>query len=136
MRGFLSSPLAVVGKGLELTRNRLVGHDLDSAEQSRAVLWQPVEGDLEPPHPITVTFAASSEVVDAVLGTKGGSPRAVPDEAKFAITDCASRGCPGSKAFGAVGHCCLLLVSSQLFVHYPFSSSQLMSLCTFPTHAA
>jgi hypothetical protein len=34
MRGFLSSPLEVVGKGLKLTRNRLVGHGLSSAEQS------------------------------------------------------------------------------------------------------
>src|SRR5260370_12178927 len=76
----------------------------------RGVLWQQVEGNLEPTHPIAVTFAASSEAIDAVLGTKGGSPRVVPDEAKFAITDCASRGFPGSKAFGAVGHCCLLLV--------------------------
>jgi hypothetical protein len=33
MPGFLSSPLVVVGKGLELTRNRLVGHGLGSAEQ-------------------------------------------------------------------------------------------------------
>jgi hypothetical protein len=29
----LSSPLVVVGKGLELTRNRLIGHGLGSAEQ-------------------------------------------------------------------------------------------------------
>jgi hypothetical protein len=33
MRSFLGSPLVVVGKGLELTRNRLVGHGLGSVEQ-------------------------------------------------------------------------------------------------------
>jgi hypothetical protein len=32
MRGFLSSPLAVVGKGLKLTRNRSVGYSLGSAK--------------------------------------------------------------------------------------------------------
>src|SRR5260370_16067404 len=78
----------------------------------RAVLWQLIEGDLEPTHPIAVTFAASSEAIDAVLGTKGSSPRVVPDEAKFAIADRTSRGFPESKAFGAVGHCCLLLILS------------------------
>ena len=34
VRSFLSSPLAVVRKGLKLTRNRSVGHGLGSAEQS------------------------------------------------------------------------------------------------------
>jgi hypothetical protein len=34
MRGFLSSPLVVVGKGLKLTRNRSVGNGLGSAKQS------------------------------------------------------------------------------------------------------
>jgi hypothetical protein len=34
MRGFLSSSLEVVNKGLKPTRNRLVGHGLGSAEQS------------------------------------------------------------------------------------------------------
>jgi sulfane dehydrogenase subunit SoxC len=34
MRGFLSSPLVVFGKGLKLTRNRTVGHGLGSAKQS------------------------------------------------------------------------------------------------------
>jgi hypothetical protein len=33
MRSFLSSPLAVVGKGLKLTRNRSVRHGLGGAEQ-------------------------------------------------------------------------------------------------------
>jgi hypothetical protein len=32
VRGFLSSPLVAVGKGLELIRNRLVGHGLGSAK--------------------------------------------------------------------------------------------------------
>jgi hypothetical protein len=34
MRSFLGSPLVVVGKVLELTRNRSVCHGLGSAEQS------------------------------------------------------------------------------------------------------
>jgi len=34
MRSSLSSPLEVVGKGLELTRNRSVGHGLSSPQQS------------------------------------------------------------------------------------------------------
>jgi hypothetical protein len=34
MRGLLSSPLVVVGKGLKLTRDRSVGHGLGSAKQS------------------------------------------------------------------------------------------------------
>jgi hypothetical protein len=33
MRSFLGSPLVIVGKGLELTRNRQVSHGLGSAEQ-------------------------------------------------------------------------------------------------------
>jgi hypothetical protein len=97
------------------------------------MLWQLVEGDPEPAHPIAVTFATSSEAIDAGLGTKRGSPRVVRDEAKFAITDCTSRGFPGSNVFGAAGHCGLLLVSS-LFVHHPFSSSEFMK--AFPTHPA
>jgi hypothetical protein len=32
MRSFLSSPLAVVGKGLKLTRNRSIGHGLGNAK--------------------------------------------------------------------------------------------------------
>ncbi|WP_164988362.1 hypothetical protein [Bradyrhizobium betae] len=39
------------------------------SQSPRAVLWQLVEGDLEPTHPITVTFPASSEAIDA-LGNK------------------------------------------------------------------
>src|ERR1700736_3749090 len=82
--------------------------------------YQLVEGDLEPAYPIAVTFPASSEAIDALLGTKGGSPRVVPDETKLAITDCASRGSARSKTFGAVQHCRLLLALSSLFVDHPF----------------
>jgi hypothetical protein len=88
----------------------------------RAVLWRLVQGDLEPGQPIAVTCPASSEAIDALLGTKRGSPRVVPDETKLAITNCASRGSARPKAFGAVGHCNLLLVSSSLFVDHPFFS--------------
>jgi hypothetical protein len=97
----------------------------------RAVLWRLVHGDLEPGQPIAITRPASSEAIDAVLGTKRGSPRVVPDEAKFAITDCASRGSSKSKTFGAVEHCSLLLVLSSLFVDHPFSRSHFMSSCAF-----
>jgi hypothetical protein len=79
-------------------------------------------GDLEPAQPIAVTCPASSEAIDALLGTKGGSPRVVPDETKLAITNCASRGSARSKTFGAVGHYSLLLVLSSLFVDHPFFS--------------
>src|SRR3954453_15903624 len=67
-----------------------------------------VEGDLEPAHPIAVTFPASSEAIDALLGTERGSPRVVPDETKLAITNCASRGTARSKIIGAMGHRSLL----------------------------
>src|SRR5246127_377821 len=73
----------------------------------RAVLRQMVEGDLEPAHPIAVTFPASSEAIDALPGTQRGAPRVVPDETKLAITNCASRGPGRSNTFGEVGHCCL-----------------------------
>src|SRR6478672_7476301 len=98
------------------------GHRLKwEQEGSRNHSWSElVEGDLEPAHPIAVTFPASSEAINALLGTKGGSPRVVPDETKLAITNCASRGSARSKAFGAVGHCSLLLVLSSLFVDHPF----------------
>src|ERR1700751_3124390 len=107
-----------------------------SSQSPRAVLWQLVEGDLEPAHPIAVTFPASPEAIDALLGTKRGSPRVVPDETKLAITNCASRSSAGSKTFAAVGHCGLLLALSQLFVDHPFFTSHLMRPCAFPTHAA
>src|SRR6476646_11094392 len=84
------------------------------------VLWQLVEGDLEPAYPIAVTCPASSEAINALLGTKRGSPRVVPDETKLAITNCASRGSARSMSFGAVGHCSLLLPLSSLFVDHPF----------------
>jgi hypothetical protein len=86
---------------------------------------------LEPAHPIAVTFPASSEAIDALLGTKRGSPRVVPDETKLAITNCASRGSARSKTIGAVGHCSLLLVLSSLFVDHPFSPSHLIEPVRF-----
>jgi hypothetical protein len=91
-----------------------------SSQSARAVLWPLVEGDLEPVHPIAATLATSSEAIDALLGTKLGSPRVVPDQTKLAFTDCTSRGFAGSRTFGAVGHCCLLLVLSSLFVDHSF----------------
>jgi hypothetical protein len=73
---------------------------------------------LEPGQPIAVTFPASSEAIDALPGTKGGSPRVVPDETKLAITDSASRGSAMCKTFGAGGHCCLLLaIRGPTFFH-------------------
>jgi hypothetical protein len=79
---------------------------------------------LEPGQPIPVTCPARSEAIDALLGTKGGSPRVVPDETKLAITNCASRGSATSKTFGAVQHCSLLLVLSWLFVdHLSFTAA-------------
>ena len=74
---------------------------------------------MEPGQPIPVTCPASSEAIDALLGTKGRSPRVVPDETKLAITNRASRGSATSKTFGAVQHCSLLLVLSSLFVDHP-----------------
>jgi hypothetical protein len=73
-----------------------------------AVFLQPVEGDLEPSHPIAVTFPSRSEAIDATLGTQLRSPRVVPDETKLAVADCASRDFTGSRTFGAVGHWCPL----------------------------
>ena len=76
---------------------------------------------MEPGQPIAVTCPASSEAIDALLGTKGRSPRVVPDETKLAITNRASRGSATSKAFGAVQHCSLhVVLSSSLFVDHPF----------------
>ena len=63
-----------------------------------------VEGDSEPVQPIAVSFPASSEAIDALLGTKRGSPRVVPNETKLAIANCASRSSARAKTFGAVGH--------------------------------
>jgi hypothetical protein len=39
---------------------------------------------LEPAHPIAITLLASSEAIDALPGTKLGSPRVVADETKLA----------------------------------------------------
>jgi hypothetical protein len=93
------------------------------------VLWRLVEGDLEPAHPIAVSLAASSEAIDALPGAKRGSPRVVPDETKLAITDRTSRDLPSSKTSASVGHCCLLLVLSLLFVDHLFSPPHFMNLC-------
>src|SRR5258708_10914532 len=93
--------------------------------------YQLVEGDLEPAYPIAVTCPASSEAIDALLGTKRGSPRVVPDETKLAITNCASRGSATSKTFGAVQHCNLLLVLSSLFVDHPSFTVALRELVRF-----
>src|SRR6478672_5773511 len=86
------------------------GHRLKwEQEGSRNHSWSElVEGDSEPVQPIAVTFPASSEAIDALLGTKRGSPRVVPDETKLAITNCASRGTARSKIIGAMGHRSLL----------------------------
>jgi hypothetical protein len=90
-----------------------------SAGPSRGSL-APGLSRLEPGQPIAVTCPANSKAIDALLGTKGGSPRVVPDETKLAITNCASRGSATSGTFGAVQHCSLLLVLSSLFVDHPF----------------
>jgi hypothetical protein len=95
------------------------------------VLWQLVEGDLEPAHPIAVTFPASSKAIDALLGTKRRSPRVVPDETKLAFTNSASRSTARSKTFGAVGHWSLLLALPQLFVDHPFFTIALHELVRF-----
>jgi hypothetical protein len=60
-------------------------------------------------------------VIDALPGTKGGSPRVVPDETKLAITNRASRGSATSKTFGATRHCSLLSILSSSFVDHPCS---------------
>jgi hypothetical protein len=66
---------------------------------------------LQPAQPIAVTFAASSEAIDAFPGTKRGSPRIVPNETKLSITDCASRGSARFVTFEAAWHCFLLSLS-------------------------
>jgi hypothetical protein len=95
-----------------------------------------VGGDLEPAHPIVITLVASSEAIDALLGTKRGSPRVMPDETKLAVTDCASRGVGRSKIFKAAGHYCLLLVYRSYLPIIPSSPSHFMSMRVFTTHAA
>src|SRR6478672_12007727 len=103
------------------------GHRLKwEQEGSRNHSWSElVEGDLEPAHPIAVTFPASSEAIDALLGTKRGSPRVASDETKLAITNCASRGSARFETFGAVWHCRLLSILSSLFVDHPFFTARL-----------
>jgi hypothetical protein len=56
---------------------------------------------------------------NALLGTKRGSPRVVPDETKPAITDRASRASAITHTLGEVVHCGLLLALSGLFVDHP-----------------
>ena len=102
------------------------------SQRPRAVLWQVAEGDLQPAHPIAVIFPTSSKAIDAPPGTKLSSPRVVPYETELAITHCASRLSATPEIFGAVGHCRLLLVLSQLFVDHLFSPSHFISPCTFP----
>ena len=63
---------------------------------------------MEQGQPAAITFTASSEAIDAFFGTKGSSPRIVPDQAKLAVTDCASTDFAMSRTFGAVQHCGLL----------------------------
>ena len=87
---------------------------------------------MEPGQPIPVTCPASSEATDALLGTKGGSPRVVPDETKLAITNCASRGAARSRTFGAVQHCSLHWYYRRCSSIILFSPSHFMSLCAFP----
>src|SRR6478609_7093560 len=97
------------------------------------VLGQLVEGDSEPVQPIAVTFPASSEAIDALLGTKRGSPRVVPDETKLAITNCASRGTARSEQSGIGVSFGTILACSSIVL---FSPSHFISLCAFPTHVA
>ena len=92
---------------------------------------QLVEGELEPAYPIVVTLPASPEAIDALLGTKRGSPRVVPDETKLPVTDRASRGFVRPETFRAVGHYRLPLDSWWLFVDHPFSRRTFRSLCAF-----
>lgn len=65
------------------------------------------------PHPIAVTFAARLEKIEALPGTKLGSPRIMPDETKLAPTDCASHGIVKPVTFQAVWHCFLLLACAH-----------------------
>jgi hypothetical protein len=62
---------------------------------------------LEPAHPIAVALAASLEAIDALFRAKRRSPGIVPDEAKPALTDCASRDPVSPVTFQAVRHCSL-----------------------------
>jgi hypothetical protein len=75
---------------------------------------------LVPGQPIQVACPASLKTIGALLGTKGGSPRVVPDETKLAIANRATRGSVRLKTFETSRHCDLLLVLSSLFVDGPF----------------
>jgi hypothetical protein len=66
---------------------------------------------MEPGQPIAVTRLASSQAIDAFLGTERSSPRVVSDETKLAITDRASRGFAISMTFGAFWHRGFLFLS-------------------------
>jgi hypothetical protein len=92
----------------------------ESSQSPPAVLYRLVYGNLVPGQPVQVARPASPKAIGALLGTKGGSPRVVPDETKLAIANRATRGSGRPKTFGALRHCSLLLVLSSLFVDDPF----------------
>ena len=105
------------------------------SKSPRAELSQLVEGDLEPTYPIVITFPASPEAIDALLGTKRGLPRIVPDETNLP-----------SQTEHRVALLCLRLSeklgivvsswfyrSSSSIILFPLS--HLASLCAFPTDA-
>lgn len=60
-----------------------------------------------------VTFAASFDAIDALLGAKRRSPRIMPDETKLSLTDRASPGLVRPKTFQAVRHCFFLLACAH-----------------------
>jgi hypothetical protein len=91
---------------------------------------------LDPAKPLAVTLTASSEVMDALLGTKRRSPRVVPDETKLAITDGASRGFVRPVTFGAVQHLQSPLVLLPFFASHPSFNVALHEPVFFPTHPA
>ena len=69
MRSFLSSPLVVVGKGIELTRNRSVGHGLGSAEQSPCCLkifLTSLQPHARPSRPVCVLL--NNQATDRLIG--------------------------------------------------------------------
>jgi len=131
LRSFLRSPLVVVGRRADpqSVSRSWFGQRGAKSELSqdiacrvvrsgwslnpRVVFWRLVQS-VKPTHPIAVTFAASSEAVDAFPGTKRRSPGVVPNETKLALVHRASRGSSGYKIFGAVGHLCLLLVHRRM----------------------
>src|SRR6516164_10041849 len=88
--------------------------DIENVIEPSTVLRQLLQADSEPRQPVAINLPASFEAIDALPGTKRGSPRVVPDETKLAITSCASFA--GSRTFRGVGHCSLLL---KLYPHTP-----------------